>query len=93
MLYVRVNCSVVHGCAVSWWYINHCKTDVFSVVNMYLGHLKFCVVCNNGQRYVNVMLSLTSVISPPPVLSDLSVRTVVKSCTLGVFALGVSVIS
>ena len=41
---------------------------------------------------VNVMLSLTSVMSPPPVLYDLSVRTVVWLCTLGVFALGVGVL-
>ena len=25
---------------------------MFSVVNVYLGHLKFCVVCINGRRYV-----------------------------------------
>ena len=37
---------------------------------------------------VNVMLSLMGVISPHPALCDLSVRTVVKLCTLGVFALG-----
>ena len=34
---------------------------------------------------VNVMLSLMSVMIPPPVLCNLSVRTVVKLCTLGVF--------
>ena len=37
---------------------------------------------------VNVMLSLMSVMSTPPALCKLSVRTVVKLCTLGVFALG-----
>ena len=42
---------------------------------------------------INVMLSLTSVMSSHPVLYDLSVSTVVKSCTLGVFALGVSLVS
>ena len=42
---------------------------------------------------VNVMLSLMSVISPPPALYNISVRTVVKLCTLGVFALGVSLVS
>ena len=26
--------------------------DVFSVVNMYLNYLKFCIVCINGRRYV-----------------------------------------
>ena len=25
---------------------------MFSVVNVYLDHLKFCVVCINGRRYV-----------------------------------------
>ena len=25
---------------------------MFSVVNVYLDHLKVCVVCNNGRRYV-----------------------------------------
>ena len=34
---------------------------------------------------VNVMLSLMSVMSPPPALCSLSVRTVVKLCTLGCF--------
>ena len=36
---------------------------------------------------VNVMLSLMSVMSPPPALCNLSVRMVVKLCTLGVYAL------
>ena len=26
-------------------YIHICNSDVFSVVNIYLGNLKFCVVC------------------------------------------------
>ena len=39
-LYVRVNCFVVRGCAVSRMYINVCKIDVFSVDNIYLDHLK-----------------------------------------------------
>ena len=39
---------------------------------------------------VNVMLSLMSVMSPPPALCNLSLRTVVKLCTLGVLTLGVS---
>ena len=33
---------------------------------------------------VNVILSLMSVMSPPPALCNLSARTVVKLCTLGV---------
>ena len=35
---------------------------------------------------VNVMLSLMSVMSPPPALCNLSARTVVKLCTFGVCA-------
>ena len=42
---------------------------------------------------VNVMLSPISVMSPPHSLCNLSARTVVKLCTLGVFALGVSLVS
>ena len=34
---------------------------------------------------VNVTLSLMSVMSPPPALCNMSARTVVKLCTLGVF--------
>ena len=37
---------------------------------------------------VNVMLSLMSVMSPPPALCNLSLRTVVKLCTLGVLGWG-----
>ena len=51
VLYVRVKCFVVRRCAVSRRYINVCNSDVFSVVNMYLNHLKFCVVCINGRIY------------------------------------------
>ena len=42
---------------------------------------------------VNVMLSLISVMSPPPALCNLSLRTVVKLRTLGVLTLGVSLVS
>ena len=42
---------------------------------------------------VNVMLSLMSVMNPSPAMCNISVRTVVKLCTLGVFALGVSLVS
>ena len=54
--------------------------------------------CIVSRRYINVcnnngMLSLTSVMSPPPDLCDLSVCTGVKLCSLGVFALGVSLVS
>ena len=42
---------------------------------------------------VNIMLSLISVMSLPPVLCNISVRTVVKLCSLGVLTLGVSLVS
>ena len=70
--------------------VNKCNY-MFSVVNVYLDHLKFCVVCIDGRRYVcrvNVMLSLISVMNPPPALCNLSARTVVKLCILRVFVLG-----
>ena len=40
------------GRVVSRRYIDVCYCDMFSVVNVYLDHLKFCVVCINGRRYV-----------------------------------------
>ena len=40
------------GCAVSRRYIDVCYCVMFSVVNLYFNHLKFCVVCINGRRYV-----------------------------------------
>ena len=61
---------------------------MFSVVNMYIDHLKFCVVCINGRRYV--CCGECYVVSNE---CDRSVRTEVKSCTFGVFALGVSLVS
>ena len=39
------------------------------------------------------MLSLLSVMSPPPALGNLSLRAVVKLCTLVVLTLGVSLVS
>ena len=94
VLYVCVSYFVVRECAVSRRYIDVCYCDMFSVV--YLDHLKFCVVCINGRRYVcwvNVMLSLMSAMSPPPALCNLSVRTAVKVCIFGILALGVSLVS
>ena len=69
---------------------------MFSVVNVYLDHLKFCVVGIDGQRYVSCSecnIVSNSKISPPPAFCNLSARTVVKLYTLGVFALGVSLVS
>ena len=53
-----------------------------------------CVLIVEGMSVVvNVMLSLMSVMSPPHALCNLSVRTVVTLCTLGVLALEVSLVS
>ena len=52
VLYVRVSCFVVRGCGVLRRYIDVCYCDMFSVVNVYLDHLKFCIVCINSRRYV-----------------------------------------
>ena len=41
----------------------------------------------------NAMLSLLSVVTTPPTLCNISVCTVVKSCTLGGFDLGVILVS
>ena len=40
------------GYAVSRMYIAVCNCDMFSVVNVYHDHLKFCVVCINSRSYV-----------------------------------------
>ena len=42
---------------------------------------------------INVMFSLMSVTSPPPVLCNLSLRTVAKLCTLGDLTLMLSFVS
>ena len=58
---VRTGCGVFVMCcmqscmsvsAVLRRYIDVCNCDVFSVGNAYLDHLKFCVVCIYGRRYV-----------------------------------------
>ena len=41
----------MRGCAVSMRYIHVCNSDVFSIVNLYLHHVKFCVVYINSRRY------------------------------------------
>ena len=66
---------------------------MFSVVNVYLDHLKCCGVCITGIRYAccneyNVVSNEYN--EPAPALCTLSVRTVVKLCTLSVFDLGVN---
>ena len=96
MMYVRVSCFVVRGCGVSRRYIDVCYADMFIVVNVYLDHLKFCVMCINSRRYV--CCSECNVISnecnePTPALCNLSMRTAVKLCILAVLALEVSLVS
>ena len=87
VLYVHVSCFVVRGCGVSRRYIDVCYFNMFSVVNVYLDHLKFCVVIVEGMSVVvNVILSLMSVMRPPPALCNLSVRTAVKLCGTGVLS-------
>ena len=78
VVYVRVSCFVVRGYAVSRRDINVCNCYMFSVVNVYLDHLKFCVVCIDGRRYV--CCDACNVVSNA--LCNPSARTVVKLCTL-----------
>ena len=87
VLYVRVSCFVVRRSGVSRKYIDVCYCDIFSVVNVYLDHLKFYVVCINSRRYV--CCSECDVVSnecKEPALCNLSVRTDVKLCIFGVLA-------
>ena len=42
----------VRGCVVLRRYINGYNCYMFSVVNVYLDHLKFCIVFIDGRRYV-----------------------------------------
>ena len=71
----RLECALIFD-------IDICNCDVFSVVNVYLDQLKFCVVCIYGRRYVccsecNVVSNDWNV--PTTALRNLSVRMVVKS--------------
>ena len=52
VLHVCFSWFVVRGCAVFRRYINVSNCDMFSVVNVYHDHLKLCVVCIDGRRYV-----------------------------------------
>ena len=63
--------------------MNVYNCDMFSVVNVNLDQLKFCVVYINGRRYVccaecNVVFSQSN--EPTLALCNLLVRTVVKLC-------------
>ena len=70
--------------------------DIFSVINVYLDHLKFCVVCINSQRYV--CCSECNVVSnecnePTSCLVQPIGAHCCKLCIFGVLALGVSLVS
>ena len=77
-----------------------CLEEMFAIVMCFvllmctLTTSVLCVLIVGGMSVVvNVMLSLMSVMSPPPALCNLSVRTDVKLCIFGVLALGVSLVS
>ena len=71
MLYVRVSCFVVRGCA---------------------DHLKYCVVCINGQRYASCSeCNVVSIECNEPtsyLVQPIGTHGGKVVCTLGVFALG-----
>ena len=52
VLYVRVRCFFSAWMCCSRRYINVCNCNMFSVVYVYLDHLKLCVVYIDGRRYV-----------------------------------------
>ena len=52
ILYIHVSCFVVRGCAVSSRYINVFNCHMLSFGDVYLDHLKLCVVCIDGRSYV-----------------------------------------
>ena len=56
-------------------------------------YIDVCLIVEGMSVVVNGMLSLMSVMSLPPALCNLSVRTAVKLCIFGVLALGVSLVS
>ena len=67
---------------------------VLFMCTLTIGSSVLCVLMVKGMSVVvKVMLSLMSVMSLSPALCNLSVRTVVKLCTLGALALGVSLVS
>ena len=45
-------CLLFCSAWMCWRYIDVCYCDMFSVVNVYLYHLRLCGVCINSRRYV-----------------------------------------
>ena len=97
VFYVSVNCFLVRGCTVLRRYTNVCNSDMLSVADMYLDHVNVCVVCINGRRYVccrEYYVVSNECDEPTPSCAIYRYAWwVVKVCTLGVFALGVSLVS
>ena len=87
VFYVRVNCFVGRGRAVSRKFMNVCNSDMLLICTLTIISSGVCVLIVEGMSVVvNVMLSLTIVMSQPPDL-------VVKLCNLVVFAIGKSLVS
>ena len=87
-------CSVVCPCQLFCSAVSRSYIYLFAIViclvllmcTLTILSSVLCVLMVEGLSVVvNVMLSL---MSPPPALCNISVHTVVKLCTLGVFALG-----
>ena len=43
---------MIYICCVGFASLDVCNSDMFSVDNVYRDHLKLCVVCIDGRRYV-----------------------------------------
>ena len=85
VFYVHVSCFVVRGCGVSRRYIDVCYCDMFSVVNVYLDHLKFCVVGINSGGAIWLNPFATVVFG---VCSAVTVECcVLYPCCMGVFGM------
>ena len=94
---VRTECGMFVMCCMSVSAVLYC-VDVLSRGGTYMFVIVICLVllmCTLiiwssvwNVCYIELMLSQMSVLSPPPALCNLSVRIVVKLCTLGVLALG-----
>ena len=78
-------CMVFHRMGVACTSGN---CDMFSVVNVYLDFLRFCVVYIDGRRYV--CCSKYNVVSNE---CNEPTSCLVKLCTFGVFAFGMSLVS
>ena len=64
-------------------YIKVRNCDMFSVVDVYLDHLKLCVLMVEDMSVVvNVMVSQMCLMRPPPALCNSSARTVVNKYML-----------